>query len=98
MDPSLSCVANSGLRRKKIFVKGAGHQRKLWSVEPQLTTTAAILYTCLPTGVLGEKGRPQGHVCVKHVVGDSTDDVIIFLIKGSKAIVNSTGVPARVGM
>ena len=36
MDPSGSCVPNSGLRKEKMFLKGAGHQRRLCSVEPQL--------------------------------------------------------------
>ena len=63
-----------------------------------ITTTTDILYACLPAGVLSEKGRPQGHVCVEHVIGDGADNVIIFVIKGPKAIVNSKGVPARVGM
>ena len=62
------------------------------------TTTAAILYTRLPAGVLGEKERPQGQVCIKYVVCDGADNVIIFVIKGPEAIVNSKGVPARVGM
>ena len=35
-DQSGSCVPNSGLRSEKIFLKGAGYQRKLCSVEPQL--------------------------------------------------------------
>ena len=63
-----------------------------------ITTTAAILYTCLPAGVLSEKGRPQGYVCVEHMICDGADNVIIFVIKGTKAIVNFKGVPARVGM
>ena len=63
-----------------------------------ITTTAAILYTRLPAGVLSEKGRLQGQVCIEHVVCDGADNVIIFVIKGPEAIVNSKGVPARVGM
>ena len=63
-----------------------------------ITTTAAILYICLPTGVLSEKGRPRGQVCVEHLICGGADNVIIFVIKGPKAIVNSKGVPARVGM
>ena len=35
-EPSASCVANSGLSREKVFVKGAGHQRRLCSDDPQL--------------------------------------------------------------
>ena len=29
VEPSGSCVANSGLSREKTFLKGAGHQRRL---------------------------------------------------------------------
>ena len=36
IEPSASCVANSGLRRAKTFIKGAGHHRRLCSVDPQL--------------------------------------------------------------
>ena len=36
IEPSASCVANSGLRRENTFVKVAGHHRRLWSVDPQL--------------------------------------------------------------
>ena len=35
MDPAGSCVPNSGLRSEKVFLEGAGHQRRLCSVEPQ---------------------------------------------------------------
>ena len=45
-----------------------------------ITTTAAMLYTCLPAGVRSEKGCPQGHVSVNHVISDGTYDVIIFVI------------------
>ena len=31
-----SCVSNSGFRSKSVFLKGAGHHRRLCSVEPQL--------------------------------------------------------------
>ena len=63
-----------------------------------ITTAAAILYTRLPAGILSEKGRPQGQVCIEHVVCDSADNVIIFVIKGPEAIVNSEGVPTGVGV
>ena len=36
IEPSASCVANSGLRRENTFVKVAGHHRRLWSVDLQL--------------------------------------------------------------
>ena len=36
IDPSESCVPNSGLRSENVFLKGAGHQGRLCSVEPQL--------------------------------------------------------------
>ena len=35
-DLSRSCVPNSGLRSEKVFLKGAGHQRRLCLVQPQL--------------------------------------------------------------
>ena len=76
--------------------EGGGTPAKAVVRRAAITTTAAILYTSLPAGVLSEKGCPQGQVCVKHVVGDGTYDVIIFVIEGPKAIVNSKGVPARV--
>ena len=63
-----------------------------------ITTTAAVLYTRLTAGVLSEKGRPKGRVCIEHVVCDGADNVIIFVIKGTEAIINSKGVHARVGM
>ena len=90
----MSCVANSGLRREETFVKVAGHQRRLWSVEPQLQQRT--LY-CIH-GVLSEKGRRQGLVCIEHIVCDGADNVIIFVIKGPEAIGNSKGVPTGVGM
>ena len=31
--PSVSCLANSGLRRENIFVNVVGHERRLWFVE-----------------------------------------------------------------
>ena len=34
--PSASCVANSGLRREKPFLKGARHHRRLCPVEPHI--------------------------------------------------------------
>ena len=36
MEPSGSRVANSGFSKDKTFLKGNGHQRRLWSVLPQL--------------------------------------------------------------
>ena len=35
-EPSASCVATSGLSREKVFVKGAGHHRRLCSDDLQL--------------------------------------------------------------
>ena len=35
-DPSGSRVPNSGLSNENVFLKGAGHQRRLCSVDPQL--------------------------------------------------------------
>ena len=31
MDPSGSCVPDSGLRSEEVFLKGAGHQRTLYA-------------------------------------------------------------------
>ena len=36
IEPSASCVANSGLRREKLFLKGARHRRRLCPVEPHI--------------------------------------------------------------
>ena len=36
MEPSGSRVTNSGLSKEKTLLKGDGHQRRLWSVQPQL--------------------------------------------------------------
>ena len=36
IEPSGSYVVNSGFSKEKTFLKGAGHQRRLWSVQPQL--------------------------------------------------------------
>ena len=72
-----------------------------------ITTAAAILYTRLAAGVLSENGRPQGQVCIEHVVCDGANNVIIFVIKGPEVLVNSKGpevilnskgVPTGVGM
>ena len=94
------CVVCGELRveKGKNICKRGGASTEAVVCRAAITTTAAILYTCLPAGVLSEKGRPQGHVCVEHVIGDGADNVIIFVIKRPKVIVNSKGVPARVGM
>ena len=63
-----------------------------------ITTMAAILYTRLAAGVLSEKWCPQGQVCIEYVVCDSADNLVVFVIKGPEAIVNSKEVPAGVGM
>ena len=57
-----------------------------------------MLYTCVSAGVRSEKGCPQGHVSVDHVISDGTYDVVIFVIEGSEAVVDPKGVPARVCM
>ena len=36
VEPSTSCVANSGLRREKLFLRGAWHRRRLCPVEPHI--------------------------------------------------------------
>ena len=36
IEPSASCVANSGLRREKLFFKEAAHRRRLCLVEPHI--------------------------------------------------------------
>ena len=36
IEPSASCVANSGLGREKLFLKGARHRRRLCPVEPHI--------------------------------------------------------------
>ena len=35
-NPSRSCVPKSGLRREKLFLKGARHRRRLCPVEPHM--------------------------------------------------------------
>ena len=62
-----------------------------------ITTTAALLYTRLAAGVLSKKGCPQGQVCSDHVVCHGANNLVVFVIKGPEAIVNSK-VPAGVGM
>ena len=54
-----------------------------------------MLYTGLSAGVRREKGCPQGHVSVDHVISDGTYDVLIFVIEGPEAVVDPEGVPAR---
>ena len=36
IESSASCVANSGLRREKLFLKGARHRRRLCPVGPHI--------------------------------------------------------------
>ena len=98
MDPSVSCVTNTGLKSEKNIRECGRAPTEAVVRRAAITTAAAILYTRLAAGVLGEKGRPQGQVCIEHVVCDGADNVMIFVIKGPEAIVNSKGVPARVGM
>ena len=58
IESSASCVANSGLRREKLFLKGARHRRpvELRNIYSEYTSAAAILYAGLTAGVLGEEG------------------------------------------
>ena len=82
-----------GVEKGKMVCKDGGAPTEAVVCRVAVTTTAAILYTRLPAGVLSEKGRSQ-----EHMVRDGADNVIIFIIKGPEAIVNPKGVPARVGM
>ena len=63
-----------------------------------VTTAAAILYTRLATGVLSEKGRSQGQVCIDHVICHGVNNRIVSVIEVPEAIVNSKGVPTGVEM
>ena len=63
-----------------------------------VTTAAAVLYTRLATGVLSEKGRPQGQVCIDHVVCHGANNCIVSVIEGPEAKVDAKGVPAGVYM
>ena len=96
--PIVAMCGKVRVEEEKNVREGGGTPTKAVVHRAAITTTAAILYTSLPAGVLSEKGCPQGHVSVKHVVGDGTYDVIIFVIEGPKAIVNSKGVLVRVCM
>ena len=87
-----------GIEKGKNICESGGTPTEAVVRRAATTTAAAVLYTRLAAGVLSEKGRPQGQVCIEHVVCDGADNVIIFVIKEPEAIVNSNGVPARVGM
>ena len=87
-----------GIEKGKNIFKSGGAPTEAVVRRAATTTTAAILYTRLAAGVLSEKGRPQGHVCIEHMACDGADNVVIFVIKGPEAIVNSKGVPTGVGM
>ena len=83
-----------GIEKGKNICESGGAPTEAVVRRAAITTTAAVLYTRLAAGVLSEKGRPQGQVCIEHVVCDGADNVIIFVTKGSEAIAISKGVPA----
>ena len=87
-----------GIEKGKNICKSGGAPTEAVVRRAAIITTAAILYTRLAAGVFREKGCPQGQVCIEHVVCDGADNVIIFVIERPEVIVNSKGVPARVGM
>ena len=63
-----------------------------------VTTAAAILYTRLMTGILSEKGCPQGQVCIDHVVCHGANNRVVSVIEGPEAIFDAKGVHAGVYM
>ena len=91
IEPSASCVANSRLRRAKTFIKGAGHRRRLCSVDPQL---AAVLYRRLTAGVFSTEGCREGQVDVDHVICNGIHNSVVAVIEGPEAVIDREGVPA----
>ena len=63
-----------------------------------VTTATAVLYTRLAPGVLSEKGRPQRHIYIDHVVCNGANNRVVSAIEGPEAIVDAKGVPAGVYM
>ena len=97
-DPSLSCVANSGLRREKTFAKGDGHQRKLCSVEPQLQQRPLCCIQAWRRASAVSSGVHRDMFVLIMWLVTGAYDVVIFVIEGPEAVVDPEGVPARVCM
>ena len=87
-----------GIEKGKYIREGGRAPTKAVFRRTTVATAAAILYTRLATGVLSEKGRPQGQVCIDHVICHGANNRIVSVIEGPEAIVNAKGVPAGVDM
>ena len=87
-----------GVEKGKYIREGGGAPSEAVFRRAAVTTAAAILYTRLAAGVLGEKGCPQGQVCIDHVVCHGANNRVVSVIEGPEAIVDAEGVPAGVYM
>ena len=94
---SVMC-GNLGIEKGKDIREGGRAPSEAVFRRAAATTATAILYTRLATGVLSEKGRPQGQVCIDHVVCHGNNNRAVSVIEAPEAVVDAKGVPAGVHM
>ena len=87
-----------GIEKEKYVREGGRAPTEAVFRRAAVTTAGAILYSRLAAGVLREKGRPQGQVCIDHVVCHGAGNRVVSVIEGPEAVVDAEGVPAGVYM
>ena len=78
------------------IIEGSRASGKAMFGRAAVATATLILYTSLTAGFLGVKGCPQRQDGIDNIICNRSNDVVITLIEGPKAVVDGERISTRI--